>query len=176
MFTAKSLPIEHPNTKPSPDHLKSVGIFADIKEVPAALDALALIMHLKVFNKGHDIIKEGTEGTEMYILISGTAAIFKQTPGGDEYKVFILHGDKHPAFGETGLLEAEKRSATIRCDTQCQCLLLGRADFEKFSKDHPEWALPVYRKIAHNVVGRLRKTNDDLLLLYNALVAEIRGR
>ena len=156
-------------------YLHGVGLFADIKADPNAMSALAQIMSEQRYAAGHNILIEGAEGGEMFILVSGQAAVWKRTPGGDEYKVAILPGDKHIAFGESGLVEGEQRSATIRCETECVCLVLKRTDFEKFSLGNPPWALGIYRRIATNVMARLRKTNNDMLLLYNALVAEIRG-
>jgi CRP-like cAMP-binding protein len=156
-------------------HLKDVGLFTDICSSNEAIDALAAIMTERRFGKGESIIQEGKTGTDMFILIDGQASVYKSTPGGDEYKVAVFEGGKHIAFGESGLIESESRTATIRADQPCRCLVLARADFEQFSNSYPQWALPIYRKIAHAVMARLRKTNNDMLLLYNALVAEIRG-
>lgn len=155
--------------------LKSVGLFSDISTSEEALERLAEIMSERRFAEGDAIIEEGKTGTDMYILIEGQASVFKSTPGGDEYKVAIFEGGKHIAFGESGLIESDTRTATIRADVDCRCLILARDDFEEFSKEYPQWALPIYRKITHSVMARLRKTNNDMLLLYNALVAEIRG-
>jgi CRP-like cAMP-binding protein len=156
--------------------IRAVGLFADLRDDDRALDALSRLMRHRIFPSGSAIIQEGTEGTELYILIKGEAAVFKSTPGGDEYKVAILPAATRPAFGEGGLVDSDRRTASIRAALDCECLALGREDFERFSIEHPQWALPVYRRIATGVMSRLRKTNDDMLLLYNALVAEIRGR
>jgi CRP/FNR family cyclic AMP-dependent transcriptional regulator len=174
MSTAKKLePLE---TSATQSVLKDVGLFSDIAQSPHALSAIWEIMTEKTFKAGQTITEEGTDGTEMFILISGQASVYKNTPGGDEYKVAIFEGRKHVAFGESGLIESEQRSATIRADQECKCLVLSRKSFEAFSQNHPKWALPIYKRIAFGVMARLRKTNDDMLLLYKALVAEIRGR
>lgn len=156
--------------------LRKVALFSDLHDDELALEALAALMKHRRFPRGTAIIVEGTEGTEMYVLIRGQAGVYKKTPGGDEYKVAILPADAHPAFGEGGLVDSDRRTATIRAEQDCECLALDRRDFAAFSKEQPRWALPVYRRIATAVMGRLRKTNDDMLLLYNALVAEIRDR
>lgn len=156
-------------------HLRKVDLFSDIREDESSLKVLASIVRERYFNEGENIIEEGKTGTEMFILIQGQASVFKSTPGGDEYKVAIFPAEKHIAFGESGLIETDSRTATIRADCDCRCLVLTRPEFEEFSRRYPQWALPIYRKIAHSVMARLRKTNNDMLLLYNALVAEIRG-
>jgi CRP-like cAMP-binding protein len=157
-------------------HLKGVTLFKDIATIDGAIENLASIMQEKKFPAQSDIIREGDDGTEMYILIEGRASVFKAPPDGEEYKVAIFDGDKNVAFGESGLIEADRRSATIRSDTPCVVLSLDRAAFEQFSIAHPDWALPIYRRISQAVMFRLKKTNNDMLLLYNALVGEIRGR
>ena len=80
-----------------------------------------------------------------------------------------------PALGEGGLIEAEPRSATVKMDIDSQCLVLTRDAFAKFGDAHPDWALPILKKIATTLMGRLRQTSNDLMLLHKALMNEIRG-
>jgi CRP/FNR family cyclic AMP-dependent transcriptional regulator len=155
--------------------LHDVVLFADIKEDKGAIEALASIMGERWIKTGDDILTEGTNGTEMFILLDGRASVYKSTPQGDHYKVAIFEGNKNIAFGESGLIDADSRSATIRADIECHVLVLERRAFEKYSSTYPQWALPIYRRIAQAVMARMKKTNNDMLLLYNALVDEIRG-
>lgn len=158
------------------EKLHNVALFSDVKDHEGAIEALASIMSSRSFEPGENIIKEGDTGTEMFILIEGRASVYKSTPQGDEYKVAIFEGAKNIAFGESGLIDTDARSATIRADIASTCIVLERKSFEKYSAQFPQWALPVYRRIAQAVMARMRKTNNDMLLLYNALVAEIRGQ
>jgi CRP/FNR family cyclic AMP-dependent transcriptional regulator len=156
--------------------LRDVAILSDIRHSDEALNKLSGIMTERLYPAGAAVIEEGTEGTELFILLEGQVSVYKRTPGGDEYKVAIFDSSKNMVFGESGLIESEQRSASIRADVECRCLVLGRAAFEQFGQDCPQWALPIFRRIAIGILGRLRKTNNDMLLLYNALVDEIRGR
>ena len=156
-------------------HLHEVSLFEEIREIPGALQDLAQHMEQRTVKPGEDIITEGRSGSEMFLLTEGEASVYKSTSEGEPYKVAILLGEKHAFFGEGGLLDSDARSATIKADTLCHCLVLNRKAFEVFGRTHPEWALPISLRIARTVLARLRKTNGDLTLLYNALVAEIRG-
>jgi CRP-like cAMP-binding protein len=156
-------------------HLRKVSLFDDLASNEPALREFATLLQEHVFQKGAHIITEGTPSSEMFILISGRAEVFKTTPEGDKFKVSILEGKDHAFFGEGGLIHSEVRSASIISECECQCLILKREDFERLGNSHPEWALPFYRRIAAIVLSRLRKTNGDLMVLYKALVAEIRG-
>ncbi len=172
-----------PKHVPPPQHsfeeivefLRGVSLFEEIKGDGKAMEAIARITVSRSYRPGDTMIKEGEMGTEMFLLIDGDAGIFKNTLEGDRYKVAILRSLDRPFFGEGGLLGSDARSATIVADTDCNCLTLSRESFAKFSREQSQWALPILLKIAKVVMGRLQKTNNDLMLLYNALVAEIRG-
>jgi len=157
------------------EFLRGVSLFEDLKTENKALETLASTMTLRTYRAGEDIIREGETGSELYLLMEGNAGVFKSTAEGEPYKVTILHGEQRPFFGEGGLLDNDARSATIKAEGVCKCLILDRPAFEQFGVAHPEWALPILRRIARAVMARIRKANHDLTLLYNALVAEIRG-
>ncbi len=157
------------------EHLRAVSLFTEIAANKTALLKFAAIMVERKFKPGVNMITEGDASNEMFILISGTASVFKTTPEGEPFRVAILKEGQHAFFGEGGLIYAERRSATITSDTECHCLVLSRSEFEKFGDQHPEWALPFYRRISASVLTRLRKANEDMMLLYKALVSEIRG-
>lgn len=157
------------------NHLRKVQLFEDIKSNDLALIALSECLDTRQFSPATSILEEGSAGDSMFILIEGQASVYKSTPEGDKYKVIILNGQSHVTFGEGGLIQGEQRSATVITDSECHCLVLDRESFEKYSEKYPSWALPVYRRIAQGLLSRLRKTNDDMLLLYKALVTEIRG-
>lgn len=166
------------NRSPPPwvHYLKEVNLFSDLHENPTALDQLACLMEERRFKIQDAIIRESEASTEMFILISGEASVYKSTTEGELYKVAILKSTHPIFFGEGALLDAEARSATIRADAECHCLVLSREKFNLFIKRDPAWALPIIQRIARSLLSRLRKTNDDLSLLYHALVEEIRGK
>lgn len=156
-------------------HLRRCSLFTDIAGEDQGLAEFCSVVTVRSFAAGEEIMREGDAGSEMFILVEGSASVFRRTGEGDLYRVTILRGEEHAFFGEGALLAADSRSATIRSDSQCVCLVIDRGSFEKFGREHPEFAFPVLVRIARAVMTRLRKSNHDLTLLYNALVAEIRG-
>ena len=159
----------------SSDILKSVSIFSDLKNSTKGLDILSQIMKSQTFAKGHTLVEQGKSGSEFFVLVSGTVSISKTTPEGDAYKVALLKHDHHPSFGEGGLMEGEVRSATIMCETDVVCLALTQQDFNNFCEKNPEFALPVFRRIAQGLMKRLNQTSNDLMMLHKALMEEIRN-
>lgn len=155
--------------------LQDVSLFQDIKHLPEALVGFEKIMKAMKFTKGHTLIKQGDAGHEFFVLLRGQVSIEKVTTEGDRYKVAVLNGEHHAAFGEGGLIEGEARSATVSCDTDVECLVLHRDDFNQFAVAQPHFAVPVLKRIALILMSRLNQTSNDLMLLHKALMSEIRS-
>lgn len=155
--------------------LHDVRLFSDVKNSPEAMAHIASLMASKSYAPGVAIINEGQEGHEAYFLRAGHVNVYKSVGGTERFPVATLAAKDHPFFGEAALLQADKRSATIVCESPCECLVLDKARFDQFCRERPEWALPVVLRIARVVLDRLDKTNADMILLYKALVNEVRG-
>jgi CRP/FNR family cyclic AMP-dependent transcriptional regulator len=155
--------------------LRAVSLFADLASDERALAAISGIMREQVYPAGAVIIEEGKVGSELFILTEGRVSVYKTTPEGDPFTVAVLGAESYPVFGESGLIESEPRSATIRADSDAHCLILDRETFDRFGIEHPNWALPVHRRVSQAVMNRFKRANHDLMLLYKALMAEIRG-
>jgi CRP-like cAMP-binding protein len=155
--------------------LHDVSLFQDIRHLPEALLSLQKIMKSHKYAKGKVLISQGDAGHEFFVLLKGQVSIEKLTPEGDRYKVAVLRGEQHAAFGEGGLIEGEARSATVTCDTDVECLVLSCQEFDQFSLTQPHFALPVLKRIALILMNRLNQTSNDLMLLHKALMSEIRS-
>lgn len=68
-------------------------------------------LETKVFNKGENIITQGDEGNEFYLIQEGTADALKETDGVSK-KVFDYKENEY--FGELALLNNDKRKASIK--------------------------------------------------------------
>ncbi len=167
----------NPSASKSPSRhvLAQVILFQDIKHLPEALNGFERIMKPVRFAKGHILIRQGDAGHEFFVLLRGQVSIEKVTTEGDCYKVAVLNGDHHAAFGEGGLIEGEARSATVTCDSEVECLVLHRDEFNQFAVEQPHFAVPVLKRIALILMNRLNQTSNDLMLLHKALMSEIRS-
>lgn len=122
--------------------LQKVSLFEDLKDNMAALQAYAEILELRHYSKGAEILSEGLASAEMFILILGSVSVYKKTPEGDMFKVAVLTSHDHQFFGEGGLIGSELRTATLKADSDCSCLVLKSNSFQEFAKQFPQWALP----------------------------------
>lgn len=157
------------------EYLKCVALFNSLKDPLHAFESLTEVLEVRKYHKHSEVITEGKSGDELFFLYEGRVSVHKQTPDGDSFKVVILDAKAHAFFGEGSILDDDPRSATIACESDVLVLALTRDAFYRFAEKNPQHAYPILLDIARAVMNRLRKTNHDFMLLYQALLAEIRG-
>lgn len=90
------------------------------------------LKRMEKFNaeKGEDIIRQGDEADKFYILVDGTAEVWKQDLYDDEPKMVdtIQSGDE---FGEDALILEGTRNATIHMKEDGTLLSLNGSDFKE---------------------------------------------
>ncbi len=153
--------------------LANISIFKLFKEKPDELNKIADIIEPVFFKKEERIIKEGDEGDCLYILKSGNVIITKKTLEDDEYTIVTLSGEMNVFFGELALLDEDKRSASITALTDCEVWAIKRKDFLQLGEKESYLCLIITREIAKILATRLRKTNVDVITLFEALVDEV---
>ena len=137
------------------------------------LGCLAAVMEERFFPAGTEILREGEPGDEMYLLLRGSVDVLKTTPYGDPYVTASLNDSYHCSFGEMALIDRGKRSATVRAKTDCRTLALGSAAFQRFCREHPTIGLELLMSISATLVHDLRMENENLRIVYQALIEEI---
>ena len=125
------------------------------------------------FEENEDIIKEGEIGDTLYILISGSVDVIKKTIYDDEFVCASLDSSMHCLFGEMAVIDNDKRSATIKAKTKCLTLSLTRENFTKYCDEYPKAGIELLKMMNINIVRNLRIENDNLKLVYQALIEEI---
>lgn len=155
--------------------LKSISIFEKIKEDPQAMELLTQILTTRSYKAGQMIIKEGDLGDEMFIVARGGVEILKRTRAGDNYTVVRLKAEHKVFFGEMALIYDDRRSATVTATEDSEFLVVKKADFTRLGDEHPAIGLPVTRAISRILAERLRKTTEDMMTIFDALVNEIGG-
>ena len=144
-----------------------------LRDDEQAMEAIAATIEYKNISAGHAIIKEGDEGNEMYILNKGTVEVRKNTLAEEPYTVTKLSADQHAFFGELALIDNDRRSASIIANTDCELLVIRKDKFLQLGDNDSRVGLSVTRNISHILSQRLRKANQDLATLYEALVGQI---
>ncbi len=137
------------------------------------LARLASVMQEKRFPAGTEILREGEEGDDMFLLLEGSVDILKTTPFGEKYVTASLQDSYHCSFGEMALIDKGKRSATVRARTDCRTLSLDYGAFQSFCRADPAIGLELLMSISVSLVHNLRMENENLHIVYQALIEEI---
>lgn len=88
------------------------------------------------FTKGDVITHQGATAHWLYILTSGEADVWYETPNHERRHLAVLKaGD---VFGEMGLMTGEPRRATVTARTDVECYRLDKKSFETILIERPE--------------------------------------
>lgn len=155
--------------------LKKMPVFEglDDKQIEIILGG----MGTKEFAEGKVVIQEGEEGDEMYIIYEGMVEVSRSLtlPTEEAHSSLAekalsrLSAEDYAFFGEIGLLERSRRTATVTTLTPCRFMVITAGNFKKIGKDYPEIGYQVITNIARVLCSRLRKANENVLKLTTAL-------
>lgn len=154
--------------------LNKLPLFENLK-IEDIKDIIKLCKH-KRYKKGQILINENDVGDELFIVFKGVIEIQKTTLQKESYTVVELNANQTPIYvGELAMIDNDKRSATVLAKTDCECLILKRSNFIEYGNKNPEIGLKLTRAIALNLAKILRRTNEEVIILFSALVEEIGG-
>jgi len=155
------------------EKLRNTTLFQTLHGDMEALGALADVLEFQEERAGATLVAEGQIGDKMYMIFSGTVRIVKHTFSGEDYTVVTLSDHEHVFFGEMALFGSEQRSATVMAETDCSLVTLTRSAFDEFCNRFPSYGIEIFRSLAKIMAGRLRKANQDVITLFEALIHEI---
>ncbi len=118
--------------------LASVPLLAGLE--PRVRQRLAEIGKRRTYGPDEEIVREGSTGTALYILLSGRARVEQDGSQLGE----LGAGD---FFGELALIEEHPRSATVVTTQETDCLLFPAWEFTALLEEHPEVAVPIMREL-----------------------------
>lgn len=155
------------------EKLRRIALFQAIKDDEERLAKLSGIVSMRQCKAGQPIITEGEAGSEFFILNKGTVDVLKRTLDNDVFTIVTLMDEQDVFFGELALMDEELRSASVTAKTDCELLVINREDFNRLGEQDHRLGLLVTRAVGRALSRRLRKTNEDLIILFEALVGEV---
>lgn len=109
----------------------------------------------------HDVMVEiGAEARGVFFLARGTAAITLELANGTQRRLGVFSPGM--AFGEVGMLDQAPRSAVVTAETDVECHLLRRADFEALGRTHPQIQITLLKNMARGLARLLRKATHEI--------------
>ncbi len=105
--------------------------------------------HVRSFDAGAVIFREGDEGSEMFIIVQGEVEIRKST-GASSSKVLttLKRGDM---FGEMAIIEKRPRSATAVAVQPTRALVLNERLYDAMVASNPDFARRMNRVLSERV-------------------------
>ena len=114
------------------------------------------VTSVKEFAPGEEIIKEGTAGDEMFVLLRGKIRLHKND-------AFITHLEPGAHIGEMALIDRRHpRSASATAEERSRVLIITRKDFYEIIRKEPQLSTKLLWAFTQVLADRLRKTTAEL--------------
>lgn len=112
------------------------------------------------FRKGKVVFNEGDPGDCLYYIRWGSVAIYSQYKTRNQKKIAEL--SRGNFFGEMGLLDHERRTATVvSTDHETVLNRIVESEFDQFMSENPTKVMDILRQLSH----KLRDTTKKYLEL-----------
>jgi uncharacterized membrane protein len=137
------------------DLLKTIPLFAKLSD--EEVRRAATLLQREEVPANRPIFFIGEHGNSFMILASGRVAITQ--PDEDGREMVIATSGPGSFFGELSLLDGGPRTATVRTMTDSLVLTLGREDFLRFVRMHPDFAIHLLEEMGRrqrSMLGMLR--------------------
>lgn len=134
--------------------LKDFNLMQDLS--PDVVDGLIKHIHSRRFPKKSQIITEGDESQCLYFVQSGRVKVFLDDDSGKE--ITVNFHDEGEFFGELGIIEGIKRTASVVTTEESVLGMMSKADFSECLKTYGEFSI----KIIHNLSSRLLNATETI--------------
>ena len=112
----------------NPNRLRDIPIFKHLSK--SELQRLAGWLQVQSVPEGYQLVQEGAFAHEFFLIEDGEAAVVQ-----DGERIAALGpGD---FFGEIGLLEAERRTASVVATTPMDVIVMFQPEFEQMKRELP---------------------------------------
>jgi len=135
------------------DVLKKIPLFQHFSYKEQA--AVVAIAETRSYGAGTDIVVEGDPGGDLFIVLRGRVAVMK-----GEVAVATLLAGSH--FGEMGLVDDAKRSATVRAVQATRVLIVRKSDIMNLMRKESVLAVKLLWSFVQVLSQRLRTANNEL--------------
>lgn len=136
-------------------------------EQSSLLSKLVIIRTLK---DGEILIREGTSDSDLFVVVSGSIAVTRDTGGADWIVLHVLR--PRDLAGELGFLDGLEHSATLRALGPAEVYILGRNRLEELLQTHPRIVYLVMRAVVREVHAILRRMNVQYVELTNYITKQ----
>jgi len=131
--------------------VKILGNFSD-----AQLERFVDFMEWRRARAWEDIVREGSPGDAMYLLLEGEVRVRLMIAGKETILTTLAAGE---FFGEVALFDHGPRSADVIANKECLLLRIPAGAFQRLVEEAPDLAAPFLFAIAKTLIARIRADN-----------------
>lgn len=112
----------------------------------------------RTVNKREVVIRQGGNGRDMFIVLSGRFKVSVLSDEGKEISFVVLY--KGDYFGELSLIDGRQRSATVTAIEDGELLVLEFRAYQLLLQQHPQTAITFLTRMLLTLANRLRATDE----------------
>jgi CRP/FNR family transcriptional regulator, cyclic AMP receptor protein len=122
--------------------LRSVPLFAELSEHDR--ERIAMWADEIEVSEGKELATEGDFAYEFFVILDGTASV---SHDGE----VVAELGPHDYFGEIGLLESERRTATVTASSPLRAIVIFGPQFRHLEREMPELAQQIRTAIRERI-------------------------
>jgi predicted acylesterase/phospholipase RssA/CRP-like cAMP-binding protein len=142
------------NATPLPEALRALLMRRHFHEPfprAGADDLLAALEYVRL-EAGEILLRQGDEGSDLYLVLDGRLSVSIARPGGESTPVGEIEAGS--VVGEMALLTGQARTATAKAMVPTELARLARPEFERLAATYPE----ALHEFVRRILPRLRRT------------------
>lgn len=136
-------------------------LFRNLDETERA--QILIIGQVRSYKKDEVIFREGDAGDGLFIVVSGSVRISKQSATGEEALAVL---EPHAFFGEMALIDFSPRAADAIANEPSDLFFIPLKDLRALIEAHHQIALKVLYALCEVLAQRLRETNEKYMSVF----------
>jgi CRP-like cAMP-binding protein len=152
------------NSAPTKADLKKIPAFAAMG--PSDLDTFLSLMEVRAATNGEPILREGTVGEGLFVILEGSVAIVRKNAKGGEREVAIL--EKSEVFGEMDLISDRPHTSGAKGRPGTRLLFLPKKAFQELLRKGNAGASALVIYFARMLSARLDANNKRMMEILEA--------
>ncbi len=152
--------------------LNKLTLFKDLTD--EELWSFCSVVEFEKYRNKDVIAYEGDINSKLYIVTDGKVIVSKKTALGEPYVISIIDSSakKEIFLGEVSLVDEHVRTATITALGDVSLYSITGDVFATFCDSNPQMGYKILKLLVRSICKHLRRANNDVITLFNALVEE----
>jgi glutaminase len=127
---------------------------------PEEIRLIANVLEHRCYRRSEVMVEMGAAAREVFLLSRGSVIVTLKLGNGAQRRLGVLSPGM--AFGEVGMLDQAPRSAVVTAESDVECHLLKKEDFEALGETHPRIKITLLRNMTLGIARLLRKATREI--------------